>query len=53
MKGLEFLGMLENQVRNNYGFKSSKYPPSINKLSNSESDLFMMIHNIEFRPAQG
>ena len=47
-EALEFFGKLENQVKDNYGFKSGKCPPSVNKLSSFESDLLMMIHNVEF-----
>ena len=46
------MGKLDNQVRGNYGFKSSKCPPSVNELSSFESDLLMMIHNVEFQPVQ-
>ena len=49
-KGKEFLGKLDNQVKNNYGFKSSKCPPSVDQLSSFESDLLMMIHNVGFQP---
>ena len=51
-KALQFLGKLDNQARNNYGFKSNKFPPSANELSNFESDLLMMIHNVEFQPVK-
>ena len=47
-KALDFLGKLDNQVKDTYGFKSSKCPPSVNELSSFESDLLMMIHNVEF-----
>ena len=50
-KALELLGKLDNQLRNSYGFKSSKCPPLvINELSNFE--LLMMIHNVEFQPVK-
>ena len=51
-KALQFLGKLDNQARNNYGFKSNNFPPSANELSNFESDLLMMIHNVEFQPVK-
>ena len=51
-KALDFLGKLDNQVKNTYGFKSSKCPLSVNELSSFESDLLMMIHNVEFQPVK-
>ena len=51
-KALDFLGKLDNQVKDIYGFKSSKCPPSVNELSSFESDLLMMIHNVEFQPVK-
>ena len=51
-KALDFLGKLDNQVKDTYGFKSSKCPPSVNELSSFESDLLMMIHNVEFQPVK-
>ena len=51
-KGLDFLGKSDNQVKDTYGFKSSKCPPSVNELSSFESDLLMMIHNVEFQPVK-
>ena len=42
----------DNQIKNTYGFKSSKCPPSVNELSHFESDLLMMIHNVEFEPVK-
>ena len=38
-KALGFLGKLHNQVRDHYGFKSSKFPPSVNELSNLDQIL--------------
>ena len=43
-KALEFLGKLDKQVKDNYGFKSTKCPPSGNELSSFESDLLMVSH---------
>ena len=51
-KALDFLGKLDNQVKNTYGFKSSKCPPLVNELSRFESNLLMMIHNVEFQPVK-
>ena len=51
-KALDFLGKLDNQVKNTYGFKSSTCPPSVEELSRFESDLLMMIHNVEFQPVK-
>ena len=51
-KALDFLGKLDNQVKNTYGFNSSKCPPSVNELSSFESNLLMMIHNVEFQPVK-
>ena len=51
-KSKEFLGKLDNQVKNNYGFKSSKCPPSVDQLSSFESDLLMIIHNVGFQPVR-
>ena len=48
-KSKEFLIKLDNQVKNNYGFKSSKCPPSVDQLPSFESDLLVMIHNVEFQ----
>ena len=43
---------LENQVKDTYGFKSSKCPPSVNELSSFESDLVITTHNVEFQPVK-
>ena len=51
-KAIEFLGRLDNKVRDNFGFKSGKCLPLVNELSNFESDLLIMIHNIEFQPVK-
>ena len=51
-KTLQFLGKIESQTRNNHGFKSSKCPPSTNELSNFESDLLMIIHDVKFKPVK-
>ena len=51
-KAIEFLGRLDNRVRDNFGFKSGKCLPLVNELSNFESDLLIMIHNVEFQPVK-
>ena len=51
-KAIEFLGRLDNKVRDNFGFKSGKCLPLVNELSNFESDLLIMIHNVEFQPVR-
>ena len=51
-KAIEFLGRLDNKVRDNFGFKSGKCLPLVNELSNFESDLLIMIHNVEFQPVK-
>ena len=48
-KAFQFLGKIESQARNNHEFKSSKCPPSTNELSNFESDLLMIIHDVKFK----
>ena len=48
-KSLQFLGKLESQSTQTYGFPSRKCPPAIEQLSKFELDLMMMIKNIEFR----
>ena len=35
-KALKFLGKLDNQAKDSYGFKSSKCPSLVNELSNFE-----------------
>ena len=51
-KAIEFLGRLDNKVRDNFGFRSGKCLPLVNELSNFESDLLIMIHNVEFQPVK-
>ena len=51
-KAIEFLGRLDNKVRDNFDFKSGKCLPLVNELSNFESDLLIMIHNVEFQPVK-
>ena len=49
-KVLQFLGKLESNGKQTFGFKSPKCPPAIDELALFESDLQRMISNIEFRP---
>ena len=46
MEFLEKLGSNEEKI---FGFKSRNCPPSVNELTELESDLLTMVHNIEFR----
>ena len=48
-KTLEFLGKLVSNEKKIFGFKFHKYPSSVQELAESECDLLMMVHNIEFR----
>ena len=48
-KALQFLGKLKIQQKESYGFRSRKYPPAIEELSEFEEDLTLMIKNIKFR----
>ena len=49
-KALQFLGKLEWNRKQTFGFKSPKYPPAIDDFELFESDLQRKISNIEFRP---
>ena len=49
-KALQFLGKLESNGKQTFGFKSTKCPPAIDELGPFESDLQRMISNTEFRP---
>ena len=51
-KALEFLGKLDSVQKETFGFKSNKCPPAVDDLAAFESDLIMMIKNIEFRPVR-
>ena len=48
-KALKFLGRLESSGKETFGFRSRKCPPVVDELTNFESDLMLMIKNIEFR----
>ena len=48
-KALQFLGKLESTNKETFGFRSRKYPPAVEELTNFEKDLMLMIKNIQFR----
>ena len=48
-KCLEFLGKLNSNNVESYGFKSVKCPPAIQEMTDFEDDLQQMIKNVEFR----
>ena len=48
-KALQFLGKLEENNKETYGFKSRICPQSVDELSKFEDDLMLMIKNIDFR----
>ena len=48
-KALQFLGKLKIQQKESYGFRSRKYPPAVEELSEFEEDLRLMIKNMKFR----
>ena len=48
-KSLELLNKLSSSEIETYGFPSSKCPSTVDELSAFESDLLMMIKNIEFK----
>ena len=50
-KALQFLVKLKIQQKESYGFRSRKYPPAVEELSEFEEDLRLMIENIKFRKA--
>ena len=41
-KALAFLGKLKGSDKDNYGFKSAKYPPSVKELVPFENDMMDM-----------
>ena len=51
-KTLHFLGELEENNKETYGFKSRICPKSIDELNKLEEDLMLMIKNIDFRDVQ-
>ena len=51
-KALEFLGKLGLNEKETFGFRSHKSPPCVDELAEFESDLLMMVHNIEIRPVR-
>ena len=48
-KCLEFLGKLNSDNVESYGFKLGKCPPAIQEMTDFENDLQQMIKNVEFR----
>ena len=48
-KALEFLGKLNSNNTETYGFQSIRCPPAVEELWNFENYLLLMIRNIEFR----
>ena len=48
-RALQFLGKLEENNKETYGFKSRICPQSVDELSKFEDDLMLMIKNIDFR----
>ena len=52
MRWKAFLGKLDSSAKEIFGFKSRKCPPSVDELVGFESDLLMMIHNLELGPVR-
>lgn len=48
-RALAYLGKLENNTKETYGFNSRKCPPSVEELTSFENDMMLMIKNIEFK----
>ena len=46
---LEFYRKLNDNNKETFGFKSIKCPPSVPELSDFESELTVMVNNIEIR----
>ena len=46
---MQFLGKLDQNRAETYGFKTNKCPPAIEELTELESDLVSMINNIQSR----
>ena len=51
-RSLEFFNKLSSSEMETYGFPSNKCPSTVDELSAFESDLLMMIKNIEFRKSK-
>ena len=51
-KAMQFLGKLDQNGTETYGFKTNKCPLAIEELSEFESDLVSMIEIIQFRPVR-
>ena len=48
-KALKFFGKLDSSGKENYGFKTRKCLPCVDKLVDFEDDMVKMIKNNEFR----
>ena len=48
-KASAFLGKLKDSDKDNYGFKTVKYPSSVKELVPFENDMMDMIKNLEFK----
>ena len=51
-KAMQFIGKLDQNRTETYGFKTNKCPPAIEDLSEFQSALASMIKNIQFRPVR-
>ena len=51
-KALQFLGKLDTNNKQTFGFRSPKCPPTVNELGSFEIDLQERISNIKFRPTR-
>ena len=50
MESFAFQGKLDSSnEKEHFGFKTNKCPPTVEELSEFESDLIEMVRNIEFR----
>ena len=48
-KALEFLGKLEENNKETYGFKSQIFLKSVDELNKFEEDLMFMVKNVEVK----
>ena len=51
-KAMQFLRKLDQSGTETYVFKTNKCPPPIEELNEFESDLVLMVKNIQFRPVR-
>ena len=49
-KALQFLGKLDTNNKQTFGFRSAKCPPTVDEFGSFKTDLQEMISNIKFRP---